>query len=105
MARLSFFVRREFLSLILASVLGLTIISAIVGPMNPRDLIVLRRHTAILEARRDRLIEKNQALKTSVQKLSSDDSYLQRLIRRELGFARSDEVIYRFPSDSTPLAR
>jgi cell division protein FtsB len=101
MARLSFFVRREFVSLILGAVLILTLVNAIFGPMNSRDLTVLRTHRAMLEARRARLLERNQALSTSVAKLSSDNSYIEHLIRRELGFARTDEVIYRFAPHSS----
>jgi cell division protein FtsB len=39
----------------------------------------------------------NGELAERTQRLQSDDAYLQRLIRRELGYARADELIYRFP--------
>jgi cell division protein FtsB len=65
--------------------------------MGPRDLALLRRHPTQLEAARDRLIAENAGLAARTQRLQSDDAYLQRLIRRELGYARTDELIYRFP--------
>ena len=105
MARLSFFVRREFPSLILAAVLVLVLLNAIFGAMNPRDLLTLRQHRAMLEARSAELSARNQALRTSVQRLTGDNAYLQHLIRHELGFARPDEVIYRFAPDSAASSR
>ncbi len=52
---------------------------------------------------RDRLIAKNSELAARTQRLQSDDAYLQRLIRRELGYARDDELVYRFPhADNDP---
>jgi len=69
------------------------------GPMGVRDLIALHQHQARLEAVRDQLAAENQSLDQRVQRLKSDDHYLERLIRRELGYARSDELVYRY-SDS-----
>jgi cell division protein FtsB len=71
--------------------------------LGPRDLALLRDHRTRLEAARDRLVADNRGLAEQTQRLQSDDAYLQRLIRRELGYARSDELVYRFPhNDSVP---
>ena len=97
MAKLSLFMRRVWLNLILGAVFALLVVSCIVAPLGPRDLALLRRHRTQLEAARDRLIAENAGLAARTQRLQSDDAYLQRLIRRELGYARTDELIYRFP--------
>jgi cell division protein FtsB len=97
MAKLSIFLRRVWLNLILGVVLVAVVISCIAAPLGPRDLALLRRHRTQLEATRDRLIADNAGLAARTQRLQSDDAYLQRLIRRELGYARADELVYRFP--------
>ncbi|HZC45224.1 MAG TPA: septum formation initiator family protein [Candidatus Acidoferrum sp.] len=97
--RLSFVLRREWLSLIFGGVLVMLVLSALLGNLGPRDLLALQSHRAELEARRDRLAADNAAFRTRVQKLRSDDRYVERLIRRELGYARSDELVYKFADD------
>ncbi len=97
MAKLSMFLRRVWLNLILGGVLVLLVISCIVAPLGPRDLALLRQHRTQLEAVRDRLIAENAQLTARTQRLQSDDVFLERLIRGELGYARGDELVYRFP--------
>jgi cell division protein FtsB len=97
MAKLSLFMRRVWLNLILGAVLALLVVSCIAAPLGPRDLVLLRDHRTQLAAARDRLIADNAELAARTQRLQSDDVYLQRLIRRELGYARADELVYRFP--------
>ena len=97
MVRLTIFLRRMWLNLLLAAMLVLLVISCWVAPMGPRDLALLREHGTRLEAVRDRLIAQNSELAARTQRLQSDDAYLQRLIRRQLGYARDDELVYRFP--------
>jgi cell division protein FtsB len=99
MTRLSFLIRREWLSLIFAGVLMMLLLSALMGPRGPRDLIVLRDHRAALEARRGGLEAENASFRTEIQKLRSDDKYIERRIRRELGYARADEFVYKFSDD------
>jgi cell division protein FtsB len=99
MTRLSFVLRREWLSLIFAGVLLMLILSALLGSLGPRDLIALQSHRAALEARRNQLVADNAAFRTRIQKLRSDDRYIERLIRRELGYARPDELVYKFADD------
>jgi cell division protein FtsB len=100
MTRLSFLIRREWLSLIFAGVLVMLVLSVLMGSSGPRDLIALQRHRGELEARRDSLAAENASFRTEIQKLRSDDRYLERLIRRELGYARPDELIYKFSDES-----
>ncbi len=101
MARLSSALRREWLSLILGTVLIVLLANCIWGPLNPRDLAMLRRHREALEAQRAELIARNAELGTIVQKLGSDRRTLEHLIRRELGYTRPGELVYRFPATRT----
>lgn len=105
MARLSSYIRREWLSLILGLILVLFAVSLAVGPLGPRDLVALRRHRKILETRREELLARNATLRTSVQKLTSDQHYLERMIRRELGYTRSNELVYKYPDPEQPKDR
>ena len=100
MTRLSFLLRREWLSLIFGGVLVMLLLSALLGNLGPRDLIDLQSHRAALEERRNQLAADNASLRTRVQKLRSDDRYIERLIRRELGYARPDELVYKFADDN-----
>jgi hypothetical protein len=72
------------------------ICNAALAAMGPRDLMLLRRRRTELEAKRVDLSVRKSELETSVQNLRSNDRYLEHLIRRELGYARPDEMIYKF---------
>jgi cell division protein FtsB len=101
MAKVTSWIRRVWLSLILAAILALLFISCVVAPLGPRDLALLRQRRSQLQAVRDSLLADNAELAARTQRLQSDDAYLQRLIRRELGYARPNELIYRFPYADT----
>jgi cell division protein FtsB len=110
MTRLSFLIRREWLSLIFGGVLAMLLLNALLGKLGPRDLVALQSHRAALEQRRNLLAADNDSFRTRVQRLRSDDRYIERLIRRELGYARPDELVYKFADDrgadnSTPPPR
>ncbi len=80
----------------LASVLMGLICNASLAAMGPRDLLLLRQRRAELEAKRADLMVHKAELETSVQNLRSNDRYIEHLIRKELGYARPDEMIYKF---------
>ncbi len=105
MSSLSRYLRREWPSLILAAVVVTFGLNCVLGQRGLRDLLILREHRTRLERTRQELRADKQALETEVQNLRSDDLYLQRRIRRELGFARPNELIYRFKSDQPPPTR
>ncbi|MGH7815262.1 MAG: FtsB family cell division protein [Candidatus Binataceae bacterium] len=104
MTRLSFLIRREWLSLMLGGLLIALVANAIAGPLGPRDLIDLRRHRSELEARRAELIADNATLRGTIDKLRSDNRYIEATIRRDLGYARPGEIVYKFTggADSAP---
>ncbi len=99
MTRLSFLLRREWLSLIFGGVLVMLLLSALLGKQGPRDLVALQSHRAALEKRRNQLAADNAAFRIRIAKLRSDDRYIERLIRRELGYARPDELVYKFADE------
>ena len=69
----------------LLSLLGALVLNCFYGPLGPRDLFVLRHHRASITTVRDRLAAENAHLKQQIVRLRSDDAYIQRLIRQELG--------------------
>jgi cell division protein FtsB len=103
--RVKLFFRRVWLSLILAAVLVGLLAEIALGPLGPGDLLALRRHQAGLLGTRNHLLAENASLKKQISELRSDDAYLQRLIRRELGYVRSDELVYRFSSSAKTGSR
>jgi cell division protein FtsB len=96
MSELSDRLRRIWPTLILTLATAGLAYNCVRGPMSVRDLIALRQHQTRLETVRDELTVENEGLARRVGNLKSDDRYLERLIRRELGYARPDELIYRF---------
>jgi cell division protein FtsB len=97
MAKLSARLRRQWPSLILGGVLAALVLNCIYGPLGPRDLLILRRDRGRLAIRRGALQAENAQLKDQVAKLRSDQLYVQSMIRRELGYSRPNEFVYRFP--------
>jgi cell division protein FtsB len=86
----------------LATILGGLALDGRWGPSGPRDLLILRRHSSALIRQRDALLLDNAAFRDRIARLRSDDAYLQRLIRQELGYVRPGEVVYRFPKPQQP---
>lgn len=100
MYRLRQWLRRESLTLILGALLIAVCLNFAVASHGLRDLLILRHHQARLEAEREHEQSEDRNLEATITKLQSDDAYLQRLIRKELGYARSNELIYRFAGDN-----
>lgn len=100
MYRLSEWLRREALTLMLGGLLIIVSLNLTMAPHGLRDLLVLRHHRARLESEREHEQGENRELQGTIAKLQSNDAYIQRLIRKELGFARPNELIYRFASDN-----
>jgi cell division protein FtsB len=105
MYRLREWLRRESFTLILAVLLAAVSVNLALAPHGLRDLLVLRHHRAILEAQRERQQATERELQATIGKLLTDDAYVQRMIRKELGFARPNELIYKFAGETpAPLA-
>lgn len=104
MIRLSSWLRRQWPNLMLGALLLALLCNATIAARGPRDLLLLRERRSELEAKRAELTLRKAHLETSVQNLRSNDRYLEHLIRSELGYARSDELVYKFPAPVTPDA-
>ncbi len=89
----------------LAAVLSLLAVNGLIGSHGPRDLLALRSHRYSLEAQREHLLADNAALAATVQRLRSDNRYLERVVRHELGYTRPDELVYKFTGDASAQAR
>jgi len=98
MGRLSSALRRQWLTLILASLLGALGLNGARGPAGAFDLMDLARHRTRLIAENERLKAENAHLEAQASRLRTDEAYVQRVIREELGYARPDEFVYRFRS-------
>jgi cell division protein FtsB len=94
--RLTLYLRRGWLTLVLAVACGLLAVDFVTGPLGMRDLIVLRERRAQLEGTHRELLKSNAALKLKLGRLRNDDRYLERRIREQLGYVRPDELVYRF---------
>jgi cell division protein FtsB len=94
--------RSQWLTALLVILVGGLVLDGIFGSSGPRDLLVLRQHGALLANERDKLVIDNTALRERIVRLRSDDTYLQRLIRLELGYARPGEFVFRFARPDTP---
>ena len=103
--RLSLFLRREWLTLLLAVACGLLALDFAAGPLGLRDLVVLRGRRAQIEAVHRDLLKSNGALKLKLARLRNDDRYLKRRIRERLGYVRPGELVYRFASGTSSSDR
>jgi cell division protein FtsB len=102
MAKLSWYLGREWPSLILASVAVAMTLNWLIAPRGIRDLLVLRGHQIRLEHERSQLQADNSSLERNIRRLRSDDRYLQNMVRSELGLVRPGEIVYRFRTDAAP---
>jgi cell division protein FtsB len=102
MHRLSSVLSPQWPTLIFALILGGLALDANSGSSGLRRLLVLRQHSTTLAAERDRLRLENANIRDRIARLRSDDAYLEQLIRRDLGYTRPGELVYRFPKSEHP---
>ena len=98
MGRVSSTLRRRWPTLILAALLISLAVNCVRGPNGAYDLMNLSLSRRRLIGEDERLKADNAQLESEIARLRSDDAYIQRVIRQELGYARPDEFVYRFPS-------
>lgn len=75
--------------------LGLCVFSAIFGSRGLFDLRRLDRQQAESEAIAYALATENQRLRNHLERLGSDDIYLEKLARERLGWIKPGEIVYR----------
>jgi cell division protein FtsB len=89
------------LAVAILAVLG----SLLFAPDGIPSLIALKRERQRLGEQAVALLEQNAALREQIERLRTDDRFVEGLARRELGLVRSDELVYRFRRPPKPLGR
>ena len=84
------------LTIVLIAGIALTLGSLLFARDGLPSLWALRRERQRLGEQAVALLQQNTTLREQIQKLETDDRFLEELARRELGFVRSDERVYRF---------
>lgn len=80
-----------------ALILSLSLVT-VIGERGALHLWRLRGEKARLDEQNYRLQKENEALRRRVQRLRTDDDYLEKVAREELNLVRPGEIVYRFPS-------
>lgn len=78
--------------------------SLLFGRDGAASLLALRAERQRLGEQAVALLQQNADLRDQIERLRTDDRFLESFARRELGFVRPDEVVYRFhrPAKATP---
>ena len=74
-------------------------VSSLVGDDGVAHLLRLRAERRALGSAAFTRLERNQALRREIERLRTDDLYLEGRARRELGLVRPNEFVYRFRDD------
>jgi cell division protein FtsB len=87
-------------------VLVLLVIAAVYGDHGLVDLLRMQHEQRELEHTAFNLQQQNERLRKRVQRLQSDDHYIEKLARERLGLVRKGEIMYRVTGPaSTASAR
>jgi cell division protein FtsB len=79
----------------------LLVSSTVVGNRGVLHLQSLSAEQDTLEAQVFILLRENETLRECIARLKTDDSFLERVVREELGFVRPGEIVYRFQSTTS----
>lgn len=77
------------------------VFSSVLGDRGVLHLQSLLAEQETLAARVFILLRENEALRECIARLKTDDSFLERVVREELGFVRPGEIVYRFQSTTS----
>lgn len=80
-----------------AGLLGLFTLTTLFGGRGLVQLAHLQSEQRELEGIAFGLQQRNQDLRQRIERLQTDDRYIERLARQRLGLAKKDELIYRIP--------
>jgi cell division protein FtsB len=89
------------LALAILTVLG----SLVAGRDGIPSLLALKRERQRLGEQAVALLQQNTTLREQIDRLRTDDRFLEGLARRELGLVRPDELVYRFRRPPKPAGR
>ena len=92
------------LTIVLLAAIVLVSSSLVLAPDGVPSLLALRAERQRLGEQAVALIQQNTALRDQITRLKTDDRFLEAIARRELGFVRSDELVYRVrrPAKTAP---
>jgi cell division protein FtsB len=76
--------------------------SLVFAPDGIPSLLALKRERQRLGEQAVALLEQNTTLREQIDRLRTDDRFLEGLARQELGFVRGDELVYRFRRPPKP---
>jgi cell division protein FtsB len=96
--------KRLWLPLTLA-LYALLAASTLVGQHGFLHLQELRQERQALEAEAFTLARENAELRDRVARLKTDDEFLEKVVREELGFVQKGEFVYRFRGTLDPPGR
>lgn len=94
----------QVLTMLVVSAIVAIAVSVLFGRDGITHLLVLRAERQQLGEQAVALFAANKALSEQIERLKSDDRYLEGLTRRELGLVRPNEVVYRFHRPPKPPA-
>lgn len=95
----------QVLTLGLVAAILIVLCSLVLASDGVPNLLALRHERQRLGEQAVALIQDNSALRDQIERLRSDDRFLERLARRDLGLVGAGEVVYRFrrpPKGLTP---
>lgn len=79
----------------------LLVFSTVSGDRGVLHLQSLSAEQEGLEAQVFILLRENEALRECIARLKTDDIFLERVVREEIGFVRPGEIVYRFQAASS----
>lgn len=88
--------RYALIGLVIVIGLGLVIVLARHGLV---DLVRMSAQVDQLERENDDLKQRNKRLMAEIQRLRKNPSAIEEAAREELGLAKPNELVYRFPDD------
>jgi cell division protein FtsB len=89
-------VPRSHLWLIAGIVLGLVFLWDVVGPFGLWKIHRMKKERERIYLSNLELAKKNTALEEQIKRFKDDPEYQEYVIRRELGWVRDNEILYKF---------
>ena len=94
----------QVLTTVLIGAITVVFVSLLFAQDGLPALVALRQERQRLGEQAVALLQQNASLRDQIRRLRSDDAFLEQVARRELGFVRTDEVVYRFRRPARPPA-
>lgn len=82
--------------LFFAAFAGVIVFSATLLYRNMQELQAMGRQDRVAEAKLEELMRKSEQRQLALNKLDSDRGYIEKTIRKKLGYSKEDETIFRF---------